>query len=290
VEGVVVAVLVSRFASLVAIAAVVALGTRAEALSITGLSIVKGGTNTADSTMTTGQSFLQTTSVVGTTLAPGAAPDTLGSFSEFITRYAMLVAADRQNTSGNATASMTSSYSITFTVDNPTGATVQIDIDTLRVGSLTVVTDSTGNSTITLGAVTGQLDSGSGPVTEAGLGAPSASLSSAASADSPFSQAGTSVTILTSALTSTYVLQFDFTSSVVSSHDEGAIRMGMAGNLPSSTADDYPGVGSRTESGDGHFVDVKATIIAIVPEPETGGLLAFGVILLALRNRARTRR
>lgn len=65
---------------------------------------------------------------------------------------------------------MTSSCSITFTVDNPTGANVQIDIDTLRVGSLTNVTDSTGNSVIALGAITGQLDS----VTQAGLGAPGA--------------------------------------------------------------------------------------------------------------------
>ena len=36
---------------------------------------------------------------------------------------------------------------------------LQIDIDTLRVGALTsIVDDGAGNSTITLGAVTGQLD------------------------------------------------------------------------------------------------------------------------------------
>jgi hypothetical protein len=180
---------------------------------------------------------------------------------------------------------MTSSYSITFTVDNPTGATVQIDIDTLRAGALTNVTDSTGNRTITLGAVTGQVNA----VTQAGLGLAAASLTNAASADSPFNQAGTTVTIVTTAVTSVYVLQFDWTSSAVSAFDEGAIRMGMAGNVNSSTADDYPGVGSRTQSGDGHFVDVKATIIA-TPEPETAMLVVFGTLLLAVRTRPRSRK
>jgi hypothetical protein len=283
----------SCFARLGCVAPVLAaalFATRADALTITGLSIAKGGTNTADATMNTGQNFLQTTSAVSTTLAPAAALDTLGSFSEFITRYAMMVAADRQNTSGNTTASMTSSYSITFTVDNPTGATVQIDIDTLRAGSLTIVSDSTGNSAITLGAITGQVNA----VADAGLGLAAASLTNAASADAPFNQVGSGTTIVTSALTSNYVLQFDFTSTAASTWDEGAIRMGMTGNVNSSTADDYPGVASRTQANDGHFVDVKATIIAVVPEPGPGSLVALGLVALALRahsqNRPRSRR
>jgi hypothetical protein len=285
VEGVGVAVVISRFASLVAIAAVVVLGIRAEALSITGLTIAKGGTNTADGSTLTGNNFMQTTSAVSTTLSPSAAADTLGSFTEFITRYAMIVAADRQNTSGSTTTSMTSSYSITFTVNNPTGAQVQIDIDTLRVGALTSVNDSAGSSTITLGAISGQLNT----VTQAGLGvAAVGGTASSTAINTAFSQAGTTVTILTSAVTSNYVLQFDFSSSGVSAHDGAAIRMGLAGSLP-MTADDYPGAGSRTQSNDGHFADVKATIIA-VPEPESAGLLALGVLLLALRRQARTRR
>ncbi|MGH7337158.1 MAG: hypothetical protein ACREI7_06255, partial [Myxococcota bacterium] len=153
-----VAILIFRLSCLVPALIAALLAARADALDITGLVIAKGGTNTADNTTNTGQNFMQTTSAVSTTLAPGTVPDTLGSFSEFITRYAMLVAADRQNTSGTTLASMVSSYSITFTVDNPTGASLQIDIATLRVGALTNVTDSAGNSSITLGAVTGQVD------------------------------------------------------------------------------------------------------------------------------------
>ena len=52
---------------------------RADALSITGLTIVKGVLNTLDNTMNTGQNFMQTTSAVSTVQAPVAAPDTLGS-------------------------------------------------------------------------------------------------------------------------------------------------------------------------------------------------------------------
>jgi hypothetical protein len=262
------------------VVAALALATAAEALNITNLTPALDGANTADGSQTTGQNFSQNTSALGTTQAPSSAPDTAGSFSEFITRYAMIVALDRQNTSGTATLNMTSSYSITFTVDNPTGASLQIDIDTLRVGSLTSVTDSAGTSTVTLGAVTGQL----GGVTQAELGAPAASQSTANSVDTPFSQAGTTLTILTNAITSNYVLQFDFASSVVSAQDEGAIRMGIAGTVAASTADDYPGVGSRDPNTDGHFVTVRATVLS-APEPGPGGLTAFGLLGLALRAR-----
>jgi hypothetical protein len=110
---------------LVAVLAAALAAAPASALSIVALTPAKGGTNTADGTTTTGQNFSQTTSSVSTTLSPTTVPDTLGSVSEFITRYAMIVAADRQMTSGNFTLTMTSSYSITFTVNNPTGATVR---------------------------------------------------------------------------------------------------------------------------------------------------------------------
>jgi hypothetical protein len=305
VEGVGVAVVVSRFASLVAIAAVVLLGTRAEALSISGLTVAKGGTNFADSlatAATTGNDRIQRTSAVHTALLPLPAADTLGSFSEFITSYEMMVAADRTPNGGSAaTGTSTSSYSITFTVNNPTGASLKIDINTLRVGALTIVADSGGSATLSLGALTGTLKIDAGaPVTKTELAAPSAALTNTASANTTFSQAGTLLTVLTNAVTSTYVLQFDWTSSATSAQQGGAIRMGSAGIITSTTADDYPGTGSRTLSqvtcstlttcGDGHKVDVKATIIAVVPEPETGGLLAFGVLLLALRARSRTRR
>src|SRR4030095_3838484 len=127
-----------------------AIAPTAGALNITNIIYVKNGTG--DSTVNTGQNHSDTRSTLGTVQAPVAAPDTFGSVTELIARYAMIVALDRQNTTGPATNTMNSSYSITFTVDTPAGETVQIDIDTLRIGALQNITDSTGKRTITLGA------------------------------------------------------------------------------------------------------------------------------------------
>ena len=48
-----------------------------------------------------------------------------------------------------------------------------------------------------------------------------------------------------------------------------------------TTADDYPGVGSRTQANDGHFVNIATTITAVVPEPGTAMLLSLGLAGLA---------
>ena len=257
-----------------------ALGPAANALTISGLTPVLGGSNTGQITTDNGNNRSQTTSAVATTQAPSAAPDTIGSFSEFITRYSMNVVADRTNSTASTTANMTSSYSITFTVNNPAGGSLRIDIDTLRVGALTS-TDEAGSSTITLGAVTGQLDT----VGQANLGLPSVGGTLSTTAiNTAFSQSGSTLSIFTSALTSTYVLQFDFSSTVLSAQDAGAIRMGETGGISSTTADNYPGAGARVQANDGHFVTVRSTIISM-PEPESGALVAFGLLGLALRGR-----
>jgi len=80
------------------------------------------------------------------------------------------------------------------------------------------------------------------------------------------------------------VLDFTWSGSASSARDEGSVRMGIAGSLPTTSSDDYPGVGSRTQSADGHFVNISTTIIS-APEPASGALVAFGLLGLALRAR-----
>jgi MYXO-CTERM domain-containing protein len=109
--------------------------------------------------------------------------------------------------------------------------------------------------------------------------------SSGTTGTSPFSQSSSTLSITDTALSRTFTLNFTWTGSATSAKDEAAIRMGISGGLTGpTTADDYPGVGSRTIGGDGHFVTIGTTIIA-TPEPESGALVAFGLLGLALRAR-----
>ena len=259
-------------------------GTPADALQITGFSVSLVGSNTSDELVDNGNNRAQIASATSTVLAPGGpVADTPGSTIQFSTRYASLLAVDREGGGGGTTSrSMTSAYQITFTVDNPTGGDYQIDIDTLRVGALTNFDDDGGTSTQTLGAVGGTLDAVAQPsFTLAAVGP----FATGTTGTSTFNQSGSTLTILDSALTRTFVLGFTWTASATSSKDEAAIRMGLTGGLSTTSADDYPGVGSRTAADDGHFVDVTVTYVA-VPEGETGVLVILGLMGLAARQRA----
>ncbi len=266
--------------------ALLALAAPAHALQITGLSVVLGAGNTANELSDTGNNRAQIASSVSVVTAPGGpVADTPGSSTSFGTRYASLLAVDRDGPGGGTTSrSATSTYTITFTVDNPTGGTYQIDIDTLRVGALTGVDDDAGgDGTQTLGAVVGSVDSiVQGNLALAAVGP----FTTATTGTATFNQTGTTLTIVDSALSRTFTLDFSWSSSATSSKDEAAIRMGTAGSLSTTTADDYPGVGPRTAASDGHFVDVTATYL-VVPEPEPVVLATLGLIGLAIGARRR---
>jgi hypothetical protein len=66
--------------------------------------------------------------------------------------------------------------------------------------------------------------------------------------------------------------------------------MGQTGGITGVTADDYPGAGglARTQSGDGHFVNVTTAIIS-TPEPAPAALIGLGLIGLAIRGRRTAR-
>src|SRR5262245_25411437 len=239
----------------IGLVAALLLSPAAGALNVTGLAIATLGTNTPNGSSNTGNNNFQVASSTAITLSPaGPVADTIGATLSFQTNYQWLVMADRDN-NGNGAISQnaTADYQITFTVDNPTGATYRIDIDTLRVGSLTAVTDHAGDSTTTLGAVSGSVDTiTNGALALAAFGP----LATSATGTLDFNQSTSTLSITSSDLSHAWTLRFNWNGTATSNNDESAIRMGLAGSVAGVTADDYPGQGSRTASADGHIVTV----------------------------------
>lgn len=263
--------------------AVLLIAPAAGALDITGLTITTAGTtNTANGIQDSGNNRFQVASSTSITLAPGAAvPDTIGSLLQFQTRYASVVAQDREGGSAATAQTATHEYIITFTVDNPALTTYQIDISTLRVGALTLVTDDAGNGSASIGAVSGTLDAiVDGALALAAVGP----LTGASGGVTAFNQSGSTLTVTSSAASQLYTLRFLWTSSATSTRDEAAIRMGIDGSMTNATTAENYSLDARSVSGDGHFVNVAATIIT-APEPAPAALISLGLVALGLRGR-----
>jgi hypothetical protein len=255
----------------------VTLASPAGALSIGTPTIALSTTNSADATTTAGANREQIASSVSLLSGPsGGALVLAGASDGFETRYAGLLAADREAGGGSTTSSATASYSITFAVDNPTGASFLLEIDTSRFGMLALVDDSTGNASATLGGVAGLLNGTANAAL--GLGALTP-VTSAATTSVVVAQTGSTWTLTSSAVgTQVFTLDFTWDASVTSNRNEAAVRLGMPGGLASTTADDTPG----SLSADGHFVRVTLTN---VPEPSTLWLLGSGILALSRKRR-----
>jgi hypothetical protein len=257
----------------------------ARALALSGITVSLGASNTADTRTNAGANRVEIASTAGLVgSAPAPVPDVVGASVSFDARYAGLLALDREAGGGSTARSATSEWTITFTIDNPLGLLYQVDIDTSRLGALTLVDDGGGGGTVSLGAVTGLLDG----VADPALALPAlADLTGNDGGDQGFAQTGTTLSLVDSAPSRTFTLVFSWSASVTSSRDEGAVRLGVPGTLTGVvTADDYPGVGGRPAADDGHFVRVGVTILPNpVPSPSALELLLTGFALFALRRR-----
>lgn len=267
----------------------------AGAFAISGLAVAPESLNTNDTTTSGGNSYLQRLSSTSIVTAPGGpVPDTAGSTLSFAARYAASTTADLDTNGPTISLTALMDYSITFTVEDPLNLGYEMEIATSRVGAVTSVDDvglGAALASADLSSVSATLDGGSLP----GLGLPSDSwpfsISSGGTENEPFGQTSGPV-VVTDVGTKAFVLRFTSTDDSVTSTDTGttnsggevAIRMGLAGTLGNTTADNYPGSDSRDLSNDGHFVSVNLTL---VPEPSTALLLASGLVLLHSARRRR---
>jgi hypothetical protein len=267
-----------------------ALAAPASAATISSISIVKNGGNTADDINDTGAVTDAVSSSVSTSNVTA---------TSFDARYAAVVSTDHDGTGGSRTSTMDfdGDFSITFNVTATAGLSWFLTIDLFRIGAQTIVSDGTGNASVAMGALTGS-ETGAGSITSGSLslaalttldnsGAP------ATSPDSPFNQSGTAViTGIGTGAAQSVNLNFVFTAAATTvdpaggdfQGDEAALRMGMDSALSGFTADDYPGAGLRNLDTDGIWVLFQ---LDEAPEPGTGLMLGLGLLGLGLQRRAR---
>ena len=270
---------------LAALASVLALAfaNAAGAASITSLTVALSPTNSTNLLVDTNPPPV--TRVRQSSVAVGSS-----SANSFSTRYAMLVGTDIGN---NPTISetFTADYTITLQISAGLGENWQLQLASNRVGALTIVNDGGGSASATLGAVTGLAAGGtlSGSLNMAAVGTTTNSAANTTSPNTPFSQFASAVLSgVGTGGVQVVSLRFQWTAGTTSTRggnngDEAAVRMGLASTASFFTADDYPGAGGRTQSGDGHFVTAL-----LIPEPATAFLLTSGLLGLAWSSRKRS--
>jgi hypothetical protein len=270
------------------LAACLLAGTPARGATISGLVLSDASTSAYDDVGPIGSAAQSSASV------------TASDAGGFGVHYAAGVAADTGGAGGGSfTQGFTGSFTITFAVTESAGLAWAVNVDVVRSGALTIVSDGNGTANVTLDAL-GVVHSGAGVLgASLDLGAVGPLDNAGAPGTSPdqaFSQASAaSISGVGTGSAQLVTLVFTFTASASTvdpagglvQGDEAALRMGLDSALMGFTADDYPGPGGRALAGDGIAVTAVA---AILPEPRADLLLALGLIALAWFDPPRSRR
>ncbi|MBL9123155.1 MAG: PEP-CTERM sorting domain-containing protein [Planctomycetaceae bacterium] len=266
----------------VACAAVLLTAPEAKAITITVNSITKLGGNTATGVVGSSNRRSSYDSAVSITNAGTSTADSVGASVTGGTRYASTQTSDANGVFvGSASLTATASYQVVFTVTPGLAGTVyDLEIDTSRIGAFVIRDETSASASASLSAVTGTLN---GPV-DGGLAlAALPGLNTSSTTVQAINQANTTtLTGLTGP--QVFTLTFNWTGSTNSSSganggDEAVVLMGLDTRINGDVgaADDYPGTSGRTNpAGDGHFVNITATITA-VPEPSTFALAGIGL-------------
>jgi PEP-CTERM motif-containing protein len=244
----------------------------AGALTIQIDSVSLGASNTADSANNVSAAQILT--------ASDTVPDVAGGpFADVDARWAGSVFAN------DTSASATANWQITFTVIANPGVVYDLVILQELAGAFTIVDDSPGSGSGTVGELTGTLNGLPNPLLTMPVGVDSTATSTA-TVSVPFQR---SRILELDALvgTQTFTLAFNFAIDAQSTLDQIAVQLGLPGGIAAAA---YPGVGDRDASADGHHLSLSTRVIlAPVPEPGTFALVSLGLVALAARGRTRCR-
>ena len=191
------------------------------AATIASITIVKNAGNTADFFDDVGAeaSAVQSTAAV-----------TASTSTTFDARYAAVVSADRGGSGGpgTTTRNFTGDFTITLELTEAASTAWSFTLDVLRMGAQTIVSDGSGNASVSQGALTGS-ETGAGSISSGSLSlAALATLSNASaqttSPNAPFNQSTTAVISgIGTGAAQTVILNFIFNASA-SSVDPPAAR------------------------------------------------------------------